>query len=328
MSRFLVSIAAAALCLQALPAPAEEVLLLPYFDSNGENGVFLAWSADGVSFSPVNERRPIFKPPQWRGQNLTRDPSIIWHDGRFHMVWTSHWTGRWFGYASSPDLKDWSKPQQVQPFPDGEEQPKNIWAPEIFHDHIAGDFKIVWSSTLPSELSDDDHSVDSHGHDHRMYYTATKDFRSFSPPEPITVDRDKSVIDAYVAWDQQGERWVMVYKNEYPIADGGKNLVLAFSPPKISPRSFTSTTEPIVGPGAPIAPEAMVEGPSLVRWQDRWLLYWDSYILRHYAMASSTDLEQWQDHTRELKMPVERPRHGTVFAAERSAIGWPLPPGE
>jgi beta-galactosidase len=115
-----------------LSAPAESVLLYTCFRDNGQAGVFLAASDDGLRSTPLNEGRPIFMPPAWPGQNLTRDPSILYRDGLFRMVWTTGWKGRVFGYAESPDLKQWSEPRRVQPFPeslDEADQPENIWAP-------------------------------------------------------------------------------------------------------------------------------------------------------------------------------------------------------
>lgn len=308
---------------------AEPVLLFPYFDSNGENGVYLAYSEDGREFHALNDGRPIFVPPRWSdGQRLTRDPSIVWHDGLFHMVWTSNWSGRWFGYASSPDLRVWSEPKRVQAFPDGGEQPNNVWAPEVFRDHVAGNFKIVWSSTFASEYADGDGSEDTHKGDHRMYYTETTDFESFSQPELIYPDQGWSVIDAQVAWDAEGDRWVMPLKKEVPPERGGKNIRLAFSPPEVRPGGFGGTTEPLVGPGTDISGRDLAEGPSLVRWKDRWLLYWDSYTAKHYSLAISDDLQTWTDETARLSFPVSHPRHGSVFVADKHDVAWfaaPLP---
>lgn len=312
-------------CLIAACAAAEEeeVLLFPYFDSNGENGVYLAWSNDGRRFESLNDGKPIFTPPQWdEGQHLTRDPSIVYHDGRFHMVWTTNWNGRWFGYANSPDLQTWSEPIRVQPFPDGAEQPKNVWAPEIFRDHVAGDFKVVWSSTLPSEYEDGDGSNDRHQYDHRMFYTSTHDFVASTPPQPIYQDPGWSVIDAQIAWDPSGERWVMPLKKEVSPERGGKNIRLAYSGAEIVPEGFSETEEPIVGPGTPISSANMAEGPSLVHWGGEWLLYWDSYTAKHYSMVSSPDLETWTDQTDRLEMPVAHPRHGTIFKAPRGAVAY------
>jgi len=116
----------------------DAVFLLSYFKGNGETGVFLAASEDGLVFKDLNEGRPVFMPPQWQGQNLTRDPSIVYHDGLFHMVWTSSWVGSCFGAATSSDLKRWSEPIRVEPFRNwpADAQPANTWAPEVHWDPV------------------------------------------------------------------------------------------------------------------------------------------------------------------------------------------------
>ncbi|MDP4227405.1 MAG: glycosyl hydrolase, partial [Bacteroidota bacterium] len=115
-------------------AKPKDVFLFTYFMDNGVAGVYLAISYDGMHFNTVKGGKPIMTPPAWKGQNLTRDPSIIYRDGLFRMVWTSHWTGKVFGYAESKDLLHWSEPLQVSPFStvtDPLDLPDNIWAPEI-----------------------------------------------------------------------------------------------------------------------------------------------------------------------------------------------------
>jgi hypothetical protein len=321
-----------AVMLLALPGVslAEDVILFPYFDANGQNGVYLSWSKDGRNFEAANGGKPIFTPPQWGGgQNLTRDPSIVYHDGLFHMVWTSNWSGTIFGHASSPDLVTWSTPQQVRPFPLGGEQPNNVWAPEIFRDHVAGDYKIVWSSTLPSELNDGDGSGDSHNADHRMYYVATTNFQSYSAPQLLFQDEGYSVIDAHVVWQPTGAgandgRWVMSLKKEQGTEQGGKNIRLAFSDAAIGPSSFGQTTQPIVGPGSSIRGNEVAEGSSMVFWDDKWLMYWDAYGNGHYSMASSPDLTTWTDETDDISFPVNHPRHGSVMIADKDDVGWRL----
>ena len=242
------------------------------------------------------------------------------------MVWTSNWNGNIFGYASSTDLVNWSTPLQVQPFPTGNEQPNNVWAPEIFWDHVAEDYKIVWSSTLNSELNDGDGSEDWHGYDHRIYYISTTDFQTFSTPELLFQDEGYSVIDGHVAWQSTGPgandgRWVMELKKEQDASMGGKNIRLAFSDAIISPSSFGNTTDPYVGAGTSIQ-NTNAEGPSMVYWDDEWLLYWDAYSAGHYAMASSTDLENWTDETSGLSYPVSHPRHGTAVVIDAGNVGW------
>ena len=114
-------------------APPEQVFIFPYFQSNGETGIFLALSRDGLNFEPVNDNRPILPAPQWRGNSLTRDPSILFHDGTFHMVWTTDWGSRSIGYAQSQDLVTWSEPRRIDLW--GEAAGVvNTWAHELHWD--------------------------------------------------------------------------------------------------------------------------------------------------------------------------------------------------
>ncbi len=92
---------------------ADDVLLYTYFRGNGEMGTCLAFTKDGLNFTSLNGDKPLLKPAQWPGQSLTRDTSIVFHDGLFHAVWTSNWSGAVFGYAESKDLVHWSVPVKV-----------------------------------------------------------------------------------------------------------------------------------------------------------------------------------------------------------------------
>lgn len=314
-------------------AVAEDIVLFPYFQGNGETGVYLSYSTDGRTFLPLNNAQPIFVPPQWpNGQNLTRDPSIVFRDGKFHMVWTSNWSGRIFGYANSPDLVTWSTPLQVTPFPaslPAADQPNNVWAPEIHFDQIQGDYQIVFSSTTPRELGDGDGSQDSHGSDHRLFEVRTTDFQTFTPAEAL-FDQNFSVIDGQMAFDNRGtsdsgdDRWVMAIKRETD-PPGGKNIRLTFtSPAQTNPWSAASA--PILGPGSSLRANEQVEGPSLIRFGNEWLLYADAYTSGHYSLISSPDLTAWSDETAELSFPVAHPRHGTALVVERNLVGWRFGP--
>lgn len=58
----------------------DAVLLFTYFRYDGVDGVHLALSNNGVDFVALNDDKAVFTPPQWPGQNLTRDASILYHD--------------------------------------------------------------------------------------------------------------------------------------------------------------------------------------------------------------------------------------------------------
>jgi hypothetical protein len=319
-----------ALKLLLQPAPAansDEVLLLSFFRDNGQHGTCLAWSEDGFQFKALNGDKPVFPPANWPGQNLTRDPSVVFHEGRFHMVWTSGWKGRCFGYATSPDLVQWSEPVKVEPFPStlpAQDQPRNIWAPEICWDPADQSFAIIWSSTTERESRNGDGSS-SNGKDgeldHRLYLSRTRDGKHFSDAK-IFFDQKFCCIDGQMLFEPQGTagRWIMVLKNEQEIPLGGKNLRLTFAPAGFS-GGWTPVGEPIAGPGSPVQPKEMAEGPTLIQWSGQWFLYWDAFANGHYSLAVSKDLRTWTDRSSDLQMPAH-PRHGTVFRAPRSAVGW------
>lgn len=312
-------------------AIAADVVLFPYFLENGNSGIYLAASDDGRNFRPLNNGQPIFTPPQWPdGQHLTRDPSIVFHDGLFHLVWTSNWSGRVFGHASSPDLKTWSTPQMIAPFPESlprDEQPDNVWAPEIHFDPAQQNFQIVVSSTVPREENDSDGSTDPHGHDHRLYEIRTEDFKKFTSAKAL-FDQDFCVIDGQLAFDdrdtpdENDDCWIMSFKREDAAPDG-KNIRLSFNN---APQSgdWSRASAPLLGPGSPLRANQQVEGPALVRFKGQWLLYADAFNSGGYTLITSPDLEKWTDETEKLKLPTRHPRHGTPFVVDPKRIGWQL----
>lgn len=294
----------------------DEVLILSYFRDNGQDGIFLAWSEDGVHFMPLNEDKPVMKPGPWPGQNLTRDPSMVYRGGKFHAVWTSNWSGRWFGCAESEDLRTWSDPVKVQPFPESlpqKERPGNVWAPEICWDPVQKNYAVVWSSATGRTAG------------HRLYISRTADLKTFTEAK-LFLDQGFNCIDGMMVFDPQGSsrarngRWLMVLKNELEVKDGGKNLRLTTAPADFS-KPWAPVSKPMAGPGSSIRGNEMAEGPSLLKWKGQWFLYWDAFANGHYCLATSTDLETWTDRTAELKLPPH-PRHGTVFVAPRSAVAW------
>ncbi len=312
----------------------DEVLLLTYFRDNGKDGVHLATSTDRVHFAPLNDDKAVFAPPAWPGQNLTRDASILFRDGTFRMVWTSGWKGRIFGYADSADLVHWSAPRQIKPFPvnlPADDQPDNIWAPEIHFDPLKQDYFILFASTTPRERNDADNSNNNgkkgSQYDNRIYITRTKDFRTFTDAK-LFFDRDFASIDAVMRRDEEHRRWVMVIKcsrDENLKVMPGRNLWLAFTGLDMDQLDFSPLEGPIAGNHSPMfsSPEprkAMAEGPSLLRLDGRWLLVWDEPAGGGMQLATSPDLKTWT-HNKSATFP-RAAQHGTLFLAPRSAVGW------
>jgi hypothetical protein len=96
--------------LQGQPA---DTALFAYFTGNGEDGLRLARSHDGLAWTPVAGGRSFLTPSV--GSRLMRDPSIVQGpDGMFHLVWTTGWWDQGIGIAHSKDLVTWT-PQEVLP---------------------------------------------------------------------------------------------------------------------------------------------------------------------------------------------------------------------
>jgi beta-xylosidase len=312
-------------CLESRAAEPDEMLVLAFFRDNGQAGIYLAASEDGLRFTALHKDQPVMKPAPWHDQQLTRDPSIVFHDGKFHAVWTSNWKGRCFGYAESTDLRHWSEPVRVQPFPESlppADQPRNVWAPEICWDPVQTNYAIVWSSTTERESRNGDgSSMDGKdgSWDHRLFVSRTADGKIFSKAK-LFFDPKFCCIDGMLAFDASvsGGRWALVFKHEQEQGLGGKNLRLVFAPADFS-QPWSPVGGPLAGPGSSVRPTEMAEGPSLMKWHGTWYLYWDAFANGHYSLATSPNLRDWTDRTAELQLPPH-PRHGTVFCAPRNIV--------
>ena len=276
--------------------------LFSYFKGNGEDGLHLAYSEDGLAWRALNDDRPYFHPTVGK-EKLTRDPSIVrGPDGMSHMVWTAGWNEQGFGYAESRDLITWTHERYV-PVMSHEPTALNTWAPEIFYDSIKTRYQIVWASTIPGRFPGD--STGGGGkYNHRLYYTTTKDFRTFEPTK-LLYDRGFSVIDADIIRD--GTRYVMFLKDERE-RPPQKNIRLAYAERPEGP--WTQATRPITG-------DYWAEGPTVLRVDDEWIVYFDRYKDHRYGAISSTNLATWEDVTAYLAMP-DGMRHGTAFAVPRA----------
>jgi hypothetical protein len=126
---------------------ADKVYVFSYFKNNGKDGLHLAYSKDGYRFTALN-KDSSFLTPVLSKDSLMRDPCIIrGADNKFHMVWTVSWSDKGIGYASSPDLVNWSE-QQYIPVMAKENLARNCWAPEITYDAKRKEYMIYWATTI------------------------------------------------------------------------------------------------------------------------------------------------------------------------------------
>lgn len=279
------------------------VYLFSYFKRNGEDGLHLAASTDGMHWRALRKDSSVLTPLVGR-EKLMRDPCIIeGRDGYFHMVWTASWKDKGIGYARSKDLAHWS-PQQFIPVMQHEQGALNCWAPELTYDREKDQYLIYWATTIPGRFPGTEKSGDEN-YNHRIYYTTTKDFTRFSKTG-ILYDKGFNVIDATIVLNKKG--YVMFIKDEtrYPPQ---KNIRVATSTYATGPYSNASVSITDTSYWA--------EGPTVARINGKWIVYFDKYTKHKMGAVSSPDLIYWKDISDRVSFP-EGTRHGTIFAVSQS----------
>ena len=291
----------AALLFTQVPVPSPPATyVFSYFTGNGEDGLHFAASQDGRVWTPVSNGRSFLKPAV--GSRLMRDPSIArGRDGIFHMVWTTGWEDKGIGVAHSRDLLDWSE-QEFVPVMAHEADAQNCWAPEIFFDARRERFLIYWATSIPGRFPGTDPKGEklSRGDrmNHRMYYVETTDFKTYSPAR-LLYDGGFSVIDAFIVKASE-DRYVIVVKDETIRPTPKKHLRVAEAKQPEGPYGPAS---------APISVD-WVEGPSVLKIGDEWIVYYDEYTRKRYGAIRSRDLVKWEGV--DVTFPAGA-RHGTAF---------------
>ncbi|MEO6314543.1 MAG: glycoside hydrolase family 43 protein [Chitinophagaceae bacterium] len=275
----------------------DSVYMFSYFKDNGQDGLHLAYSHDGFTWTALNNDSSVLKPGVAKDK-LMRDPCIIrGADNKFHMVWTVSWNDGGIGYASSADLVHWSE-QQFIPVMKGEPTARNCWAPEIFYDAGQRQYMIYWATTIPGRFARGDTAGDDK-YNHRMYYVITKDFKNFSKAK-LLYDQGFNVIDGTL--QKMGKKYVLFLKDETKIPVQ-KNIRIVFS---------DKLTGNYGKPSAPITGNYWAEGPTVVRIGGQWIVYFDKYTQHTYGAVSSPDLKTWVDISHKISFP-KGSRHGTAF---------------
>jgi hypothetical protein len=279
--------------------------LFSSFRGNGEDGLHLAYSEDGLKWTPLNDDKSYLKPTV--GSKLMRDPCICQGpDGTFHMAWTTGWKDNGIGIAHSKDLIKWSK-QEYIPVMAHEPKTMNCWAPEIFYDAKTEKYIIFWATSIPGRFPETDSTGDDDGpnkYNHRIYYVTTKDFLTYTDAK-LFYDDGFSVIDATIV--KNGDKYVMFLKDETKLPVAKKNIRVAVADAAEGPYGHASK---------PISPD-WVEGPSAIKIGDSVIVYFDEYTRGRYGAVASTDLEHWDNISKQLSFP-KTTRHGTALAVPKS----------
>ena len=268
------------------------------FHEPATDGLRFIYSHDGWNWKAVDG---VWLRPEVGKQRVMRDPSIIrTPDGTFHLVWTSSWRGDLgFGYACSKDLVHWSEQRFIQVMTDT--TTVNVWAPELFWDDVKQQAVIIWASCIPGKFPD---GLEDHKNNHRLYYTTTKDFKKFTPTK-LMIDPGFSCIDATLV--KRGKRdYVMVLKdNTRPERD----IKVAFAQSPYGP--WSKASEPFTG--------KMMEGPTTLKVDDGWLIYYDRYRLFDFGAHYTKDFKTFKDVSDQVDVPNLH-KHGTIFEADETIL--------
>lgn len=277
----------------------QKAYLFTSFHEPATEGLRMLYSYDAKNWTDFNH---VFFKPEVGQQKVMRDPSMLQGpDGTFHLVWTSSWRGdKGFGYASSKDLIHWSK-QEFLPVMENERKTVNVWAPELFYDDGKQQYIIIWASTIPNRFPKGQEAEDNN---HRMYYTVTKDFKTFSPAK-LFIDPGFSVIDAVIVKREKDDYVLVLKDNTRP----ERNLKVAFADNLLGP--YKNVSSPYT--------KNFTEGPSVVKVKNGWLIYFDSYEDKSYGAVKTADFKTFTNANSEITVP-EGHKHGTIVPIKKSFL--------
>ena len=114
------------------------------------------------------------------------------------------------------------------------------------------------------------------------------------------------MIDATIQPYKKG--YIMFLKDETLKPVAKKNLHIAFS---------DHLTHGYGRPLTTITGNYWAEGPTAIKLNKKWIVYFDKYRDGKYGAVSSTDLVTWTDISEKIVFPPGI-RHGTVFKVSES----------
>jgi len=277
----------------------KEYFVSTSFHEPANEGLRYIYSEDGIHWDSIPG---TWLKPAVGNQRVLRDPSMTrTPDGTYHLVWTSSWKGDLgFGYAYSKDLIHWSN-QQMIPVMKNEPTTVNVWAPEIYYDDEKNEFIVVWASCIPDRFQK---GLEDEKNNHRLFYITTRDFKTISETK-LFYDPGFSVIDATIV-KRATKDYILIFKdNTRP----NRNLKVAFAKSPTGPYSKASSA--FTG--------SFVEGPTVEKIGDNYLVYFDEYQKFAYGATETKDFIHYKDISKEISVPQGH-KHGTIFKAPASYI--------
>ncbi len=270
----------------AKPSKTVSRYLFTAFTNSSESNMYVYGSDDAQNFWSVQDK--AYTPPA----GLVRDPSVIKRGGRYYVAYTTAWTGKTFGIATSTDRQKWTHVADI----DHGVAANNTWAPEFFTDSLDGKVRIVVSlSTGPTAYR--------HFQPHVLTAldgTLTK----WSKPEPLrgihpSATHYNGYIDTVIV--RRGSTYHAFTKNAT-----GEVIEHAVAGRITGPYTFK-------GKGDWAGWGDLLEGQTIVRLPNGgYRMFMDGYTVKKYYYSDSTDLVNWTPK-KELPGLSGVARHGTVI---------------
>jgi len=276
-----------------------KVYLFTSFHEPANEGLRMLYSKDGYHWKSVDS---VLLKPMIGKDKIMRDPSMLQGpDGTFHLVWTTEWKGgNGFGHASSKDLRNWTE-QQYIPVMQHEPTVANVWAPELFYDDVAEQYIIIWASTIPFRF---EKGIEDENNNHRLYYTTTKDFKTFAETK-LFLDPKFSVIDAVIVKRAMNDYVLVLKDNTRPERD----IKVAFANNPLGP--WTNISKAFT--------EKFTEGPAVAKVKDGYLVYYDAYQKKRYGASFTKDFKNFVSADSLISVP-DGHKHGTILKTNRNVL--------
>ncbi|MDI1465357.1 glycoside hydrolase family 43 protein [Catellatospora sp. KI3] len=301
----------------AQPAAAADpntAYLMAHFTGESATGeqIYFATSTDGLHWTDLNYSQPVLLSNV--GEKGVRDPSLVRSPAgdKVFLIATDLRIASGKGWDAaqhagstslvvweSADLVNWSAPRLVN-VAGGIAGAGCAWAPEAIYDAASGDYIVYWATISPLN------GVDKA----RIYYSRTRDFRTFSTAQ-LYIDRPGSqgIIDTQiieVAGSTGGYRYIRASGDGQISIEGSNSILSGWS--RLGDISHLGLTG------------AQVEGPILHQFNGRneWGLWVDQYAAgKGYLPLTTTNLASTGTYrvrgTSEYNLGASRKRHGSIM---------------
>ncbi|MCQ2506382.1 MAG: glycoside hydrolase family 43 protein [Lachnospiraceae bacterium] len=277
--------------------------------------VYFVISKDGYNWEQVNDGQPVLW--SYKGDFGVRDMTVVRNKageivimatdlslayglpGKYMGDWSniSRKGSKCLSLWRSFDLIHWSEQEMVKV---GAEGFGCAWAPDIIYDRKNDDYVVHFSSR---------HACNGYG-DMSIYYTRTKDFKTFTESEMLFSREDASIIDSHIT-EYKGKYYLFVKCDRNPCT------VLMYESesvtgPYIENKTFTEKMTALA--------EGCYEGPTTMQTKDgRTALFVDHYAIpeeeQGYIPFFIDDLPTGKVYC-EKENPFKFPygiKHGTVL---------------